>query len=1019
MSFTGRTADEIVVAGCQETLYRIDVEKGTVTETLKPPAAVLYTIMRRSGQYICAASHDGSIHILDTKTLAVINTWKAYAGTVNDMDARGDYLLTCGWASRHYQGLALEQLVRVYDLKIQKPAPPIAFPPGAAYVRMHPKLSSTCMVISQTGAIYSIDVQNPDMPTMRYVPPYDAQLKGLELMPSGNGFAMSDSNNQLILWGSPTKTQFVEYGKPTEFADHNPPAAHLDWSNDSALNTIGMPYYRSMLLSVWSNSLVHEVGAMPKQLDLNISTSLQKLAGPIAGEVGIFSRRTRRNEIHTSRPARRGGGRLATPKFLSEKPRDHQTDYEMPRRLSEDVAKSLAELTVHDDNTSMVPAWYQIVEIKYSKFGVEDFDFGYYNETEFSGLETHIVNSYANALLQLLRFTPVARNLALNHTARDCLHETCILCELGFLFDMLEKAKGKSCQATNFLKTLSKHPNASALGILEEHTLNMPLTVMIQNLNRFLFASIEENYRLTTGNSDLIQQAFGTTGHAFSRCGHCSYEASQPKVWYTHDLVYPAKSYKTSPRHMQQRFSHILKASVERYDQQRGWCSNCQGYKPITSRRVVQSVPAILALNAAVHSQDARQLWSTPGFLPAEIGIIVKDGQFFCYEGQDLKSHLQRRAFDVVVYELVGAVADITLGEGKKSHVISLIDTAISDANTTETGAWHLFNDFLVRRTSTDDALHFDHRWKLPSVLMYQVKSMSHKIDESWKAQIDTRVLFRSVVQPKFADESQFLALQQSESLPGLSSHCAIDAEFVRLLREEIDVGADGTRTITRPHRSGLARVSVLRGDEPRQGVPFVDDYICIDEPIDDYLTEYSGLKPGDLTLGASQYTLVSLKAVYKKLWVLLNLGVQFIGHGLKSDFRIINMHVPESQVIDTQELFSLGSRARRKLSLRFLAWLILKEDIQQNSDEGHDSIEDAQTALKLWRKYLEYMDAGILENMIDEIWLKGKAFDFRVPAERDRSMRNSNGAGSASGSAPGTPKRAHVLLAKVTSPLR
>jgi hypothetical protein len=29
---------------------------------------------------------------------------------------------------------------------------------------------------------------------------------------------------------------------------------------------------------------------------------------------------------------------------------------------------------------------------------------------------------------------------------------------MGFLFDMLEKAEGSTCQATNMLKTLSNHP---------------------------------------------------------------------------------------------------------------------------------------------------------------------------------------------------------------------------------------------------------------------------------------------------------------------------------------------------------------------------------------------------------------------------------------------------------------------------------------------------------------------------------------------------------------------------------
>lgn len=1000
MSFTGKGTDEIVVAGCQKPLYRIDVEKGVVTETIVPPTPVPFTMMRRASNCICAAAHDGSIYLLDPKTLAITNSWKAYAGSVNDMDARGDYLLTCGWAPRHYQGLALEQLVRVYDLKIQRPAPPISFPPGAAHVRMHPKLSSTCVVLSQTGAIYSIDVQNPDVPMMRFAQTFEAQLRGLELMPSGKGLCMIDSHCQIILWGSTSKMQFVEYSKPTEFPDPQIPAQHLDWSPDTALNLIGMPYYRDMLLSVWSNSMVHELGAPPAKVGHDGVPPMQKFqAGAIAGEVGPNSRKTRRNQVPNTRRLQTSNGTLTAPKFLSEKPRDETAEHETQRRLSEDVAKTFADLAVSGGAVqSHVPVWYQVMEIKYSKFGIEDFDFGYYNETKYSGLETHIVNSYANALLQLYRFTPMMRNMALHHTASDCRYDSCLLCELGFLIDMMEKAKGKSCQATNFLKMLSKHSNAAALAILEEHTINTPLTAMVQNLNRFLLTTLADSQRMTVGSTEQMAIAFGTMGHAFSRCGHCSYEASQPKVWHSHDLIYPPKPAKNSPRNMRQYFSQVLKASVERYEQQRGWCSSCQGYKPIMSKRAVHATPAVLTLNACVSTPEARQLWTMPGFLPKEIGIIVNDGQFFCYEGQDLRAHLQRRAFDITVYELVGVVADITLADNKKSHVVSSIDTSISEVEAQPPGSWHLFNDFLVRRVKQDDALGFDPRWKLPSVITYQVKSLSHAIDNTWKDHINTSVLYRSATQPRLDTPGQFRPLALSEPLPGPTTHCAIDAEFVRLLREEIDVGADGSRRITRPHRSGLARVSVLRGDEPDQGVPYIDDYISIDEPIDDYLTEFSGLRPGDLTLGTSRFVLVNLKTVYKKLWVLLNLGCKFIGHGLKSDFRTINIHVPESQVIDTQELFSLGSRARRKLSLRFLAWLLLKEDIQSAGEQGHDSIEDAATALKLWRKYLEFVDAGILEAMIDEIWVKGKAYDFRVPMDRDRRL--------GAESLPGTPKR-------------
>ena len=82
----------------------------------------------------------------------------------------------------------------------------------------------------------------------------------------------------------------------------------------------------------------------------------------------------------------------------------------------------------------------------------------HFNKTEHSGLENQITNSYMNPLLQLLRFTPLVRNPALYHTAGYCIQDGCLLCEMGFLFDMLEKAGGEICQATNFLKAYSSLP---------------------------------------------------------------------------------------------------------------------------------------------------------------------------------------------------------------------------------------------------------------------------------------------------------------------------------------------------------------------------------------------------------------------------------------------------------------------------------------------------------------------------------------------------------------------------------
>ena len=61
--------------------------------------------------------------------------------------------------------------------------------------------------------------------------------------------------------------------------------------------------------------------------------------------------------------------------------------------------------------------------------------------------------------------------------------------------------------------------------------------------------------------------------------------------------------------------------------------------------------------------------------------------------------------------------------------------------------------------------------------------------------------------------------------------------------QEETEYRSDGTKKVIRPARLSLARVSVLRGNVPKEGVPFIDDHIHTSEIIVDYLTEFSGIK--------------------------------------------------------------------------------------------------------------------------------------------------------------------------------
>ena len=122
-----------------------------------------------------------------------------------------------------------------------------------------------------------------------------------------------------------------------------------------------------------------------------------------------------------------------------------------------------------------------------------------------------------------------------------------------------------------------------------------------------------------------------------------------------------------------------------------------------------------------------------------------------------------------------------------------------------------------------------------------------------------------------------------------------------------------------------------------------IDDYTLTREPVLDFLTRYSGLVAADLDANLSTHWLTNAKSTYLKLRYLVDRGVKFIGHGLKKDFRIINIYVPAEQILDTVDLFHL--QKQRKIALRFLASCLLGIDIQKDT---HCSIEDARAVAPL-----------------------------------------------------------------------
>ena len=201
-----------------------------------------------------------------------------------------------------------------------------------------------------------------------------------------------------------------------------------------------------------------------------------------------------------------------------------------------------------------------------------------------------------------------------------------------------------------------------------------------------------------------------------------------------------------------------------------------------------------------------------------------------------------------------------------------------------------------------------------------------------------------------------------------------------------------------------LARVSLLLSTHESDERLLLDDYVATDEEIADYVSLYSGIHEGDLSVETSSYMLTTAKAVYLKMRALVDAGVMFVGHGLQQDFRVCNIQVPPSQIIDTLDLFT--NDTGKKMALKVLATHFLGESVQEGE---HDSIEDARTALRLYRKYQELTASGEFEEAINSV-ISGRGLPSHlVKGSQARAPLSSVGDTSPARTVSGTPTPASL----------
>lgn len=185
-------------------------------------------------RYVCAGTTSGAVHFLDPDSLHSVKTWQAHSANLSDMDAQDSYLVTCGWSTRPYGQPTLESFAKVYDLKKLEQLPPVPFHGGAAFVQMHPKLSTTSIISSMSGQLQVANILDPNTSHLLQanLGNYMSQSH-LVLAPSGAAWALADLDGVVQIWASsPSKLRFTESAAPTEFADEVFPLPSMGLDSD-------------------------------------------------------------------------------------------------------------------------------------------------------------------------------------------------------------------------------------------------------------------------------------------------------------------------------------------------------------------------------------------------------------------------------------------------------------------------------------------------------------------------------------------------------------------------------------------------------------------------------------------------------------------------------------------------------------------------------------------------------------------------------------------------------------------
>ncbi|XP_067137196.1 PAN2-PAN3 deadenylation complex catalytic subunit PAN2 isoform X2 [Centruroides vittatus] len=978
-------------------------------------------IMRRHPRFLCCGDTSGKITLRDPNSLSVEHTLDAHSGMLSDFDVHGNLLVTCGFSSRH-GNLTVDRFLMVYDLRVMRSMTPIQlmFPP--LLLRFVPAFTSRICVVSQSGQFQLLDTGNNNQsPYIHHVENGCEAILTFDTSSSGQALALGDAAGYIHFYGASNEVNFNAYSRPTEFPDSVEPHPPIDINDEvTPLSTIPMPHCTGKLLSDWPEEFMKVHYRCTPAIDPQILGTV-RMVGPIgyAPNPGIFLRNQVPYPLDNRGPgAHRDIARDDTNEIVPQRYLKLEVKYS--RTGTEDMDYSRYNRTGFSGLEPYPPNAYcnNMIQVLYFIQPLKCALLSHICQREFClscelGFLFHMLDTAQGSPCQASNFLRAFRTIPEASA-------------LGLILTDLSEARRK----TNIPQLVQSW---TRFLLQQIHTETLEMVGNENNQNE------EKSETVMDGNvQSFLSQLFGAQliSHNHCRCGE---ETVQESTTLLCSLVYPDCMPAGKPP-IQFNFHQILKKSLLVEQNMPAWCEKCEKYQVMQQRKKLKTLPDILVISCGLDNQQDLNFWKTQMDLlnnmegsntlktlpdipftrkPCRYGNSCNraDCKFLHDKEQNtsstqqqpvtswlpssLRIKLDEENDDIIVenisdlmdqsedsenktnclldddYELIAVVNVINDPKEYRDNIISCIKV-----NNDQKGIqqWYLFNDFSITPITEQEALFINLEWKLPCVLYYSCCNVNKKHSCEVRNPISEQVFREDVSLAARGGQSHimFTPLKPDE-MPKAGQIVAMDAEFVTLNQEEAEIRSDGTRSTIRPSQLSVARISCVRGDGSLQGIPFIDDYISTQEQVVDYLTKFSGIQPGDLDVTLSSKHLTTLKATYQKLRFLVDIGVKFVGHGLKTDFRVINLVVPSHQIVDTVLLFHLPNK--RMVSLRFLAWHFLDLKIQS---ETHDSVEDAKTALQLYKKYQQLYNKGEIQERLKELYEIGRLLQWKVPGTND-----------------------------------